>query len=189
MYIRYTCREGDKTSSGGIVDMEGQRPMRVDGRTIALEHDSIRCPACQSTGRIVCVGPRANQFTIFGRSVALSDDECACLCSPRPKLIASQDKHAHVCGEKPAGTTPLPSAAHRAAATVESADQPFQLCLQACDASGRPHADLRYATGPSATPSQPNGSTNAEGQTRQVAHTSPGTVNAAFGTPSMETTA
>ncbi|HEY4291650.1 PAAR domain-containing protein [Luteibacter sp.] len=202
MYQRYTCREGDKTTNGGTIRRgEGPR-MVVDDVPAAVEGDPVACPACGTIGRIVCVGPRSGSFLVRGRQLALSDDECACLCSPRPRLIASQDRHANVCGPAPGRMDParldavLSTASfenqasrstHRAPTALSSLDRSFHLILQTCDAGGRPHADLRYRKC-SATMPETQGETTAGGATRQLVQMASGTARAAFGIPSMEVT-
>ena len=62
----------------------------LNDRNIAHENDDVACPACQSTGKIQCDGPRVPMKGPDGRRVALSDDLCICKCTPPPKLVASQ---------------------------------------------------------------------------------------------------
>ncbi|WP_434107653.1 PAAR domain-containing protein [Paraburkholderia caffeinilytica] len=86
---RYDIVEGDTTTAGGIVKGgDGADPIGERGQ--AYEHDPVWCPACGTTGRIVCAGPRISGTGPDGREVALSDDLCECQCSPAPTLVASQ---------------------------------------------------------------------------------------------------
>lgn len=104
-HIRYTCREGDRTTAGGVVELQGHRNMTVYGRPAALEGDVIFCPVCKQDGRVESAGPRLG-YTVMGRRLALSDDECRCGCFPAPRLIASQTNHRHVIEPELLGTTP-----------------------------------------------------------------------------------
>jgi hypothetical protein len=136
----------------------------------------------------------------MGRQLALSDDECACLCSPRPRLIASQDRHAHLCaqvpgdGEQATGSTrgqaaasglPASGSPLHVTAAAPAVDRSFHLLLQTCDAGGRPHADLRYRKCSAAVPDT-RGETAATGATRPLIQTASGRARAAFGMPSIE---
>lgn len=89
MVTRYYIHKGDKTTAGGTV-IGGSDAMSGDGLPIAHEGDHVLCPACQSTGRILCDGPRWPMTGTDGRQTALSDDLCLCRCSPLPRLIASR---------------------------------------------------------------------------------------------------
>lgn len=89
MAIRYHITEHAHTSCGGIV-ITASHIMRIDGRTMALEGDLVVCPACNSTGVIVCVDPRTPE-SHKGRRVALNGDLCACSCSFPPVLLNMQE--------------------------------------------------------------------------------------------------
>lgn len=86
---RYDIVKGDSTTAGGIVrsadgnDLIGQSEQ-------AYENDPVWCPACKTTGKIVCDGPRISTTAPDGRQAALSDDLCVCQCSTPPRLVASQ---------------------------------------------------------------------------------------------------
>ncbi|MEQ5843090.1 hypothetical protein BWP39_20835 [Paraburkholderia acidicola] len=86
---RYIIQTGDKTTASGIV-LAHSTTLGLNERNIAHENDDVACPACQSTGKILCDGPRVPMTGPDGRRVALSDDLCICKCVPPPKLIASQ---------------------------------------------------------------------------------------------------
>lgn len=92
MIVRYTCRLGDMTTSGGTVIGDGPHRMSVYGQKAAIEGDSVSCPACHTMGAIRAVGPRLS-VRIDGRLIALNDDECECACWPRPRLLSSQTNH------------------------------------------------------------------------------------------------
>jgi uncharacterized Zn-binding protein involved in type VI secretion len=54
---RYTITLGAATSAGGKV-IDASSNGCINGAAIALEGDTIFCPACKSTGKIVCIEPR-----------------------------------------------------------------------------------------------------------------------------------
>jgi len=90
MTRRYDILKGDKTTADGTV--EGGDPNdRIGNREQAYENDPVWCPACQSMGQIVCVGPRLSMTGPDGRQGALSDDLCVCQCTLSPTLVPSQD--------------------------------------------------------------------------------------------------
>ena len=89
MNARYDIRDGDSTTANGRV-IATQCNDIIDGRTVAYEGDSVFCPACNSTGKIVCVGDRLPERGRDGRRSALSGDWCICQCRPCPVLIPSQ---------------------------------------------------------------------------------------------------
>lgn len=91
---RYTITLGAATTAGGRVSSAGG-DSAIDGLPIALEGDTIACPACKSTGRISCVGPRIPE-TWNGRHVALENDLCVCHCTPAPRLLANQTTRCQV---------------------------------------------------------------------------------------------
>ncbi|WP_111934691.1 PAAR domain-containing protein [Paraburkholderia bryophila] len=86
---RYSILDGDRSTASGTVHA---RPttLSFSGRHVAHEGDDIACPACNSTGKIKCDGPRFTMPGPGGRRSALSDDLCICKCDPPPKLVASQ---------------------------------------------------------------------------------------------------
>jgi uncharacterized Zn-binding protein involved in type VI secretion len=89
MVTRYDILKGDSTTADGTV-IGGDSLDTVGGREQAYELDPVWCPACQSTGRIVCVGSRISCKGPDGREAALSGDLCVCQCEPSPFLISSQ---------------------------------------------------------------------------------------------------
>lgn len=91
---RYTVTLGSPTTAGGRVTSAGSDSL-IDGAPVALEGDSVACPACGSAGRILCVGPRIPE-TWNGRHVALENDLCTCRCTPPPRLLASQTTRCQV---------------------------------------------------------------------------------------------
>jgi uncharacterized Zn-binding protein involved in type VI secretion len=89
---RLIAVDGDKTTAGGIV--HGSGPGYIHGKKIAFEHDPVSCPACGSTGHIVCIGER-HSMLIHGKRTALQDDLCNCKCTPQPRLVVISHGHAH----------------------------------------------------------------------------------------------
>lgn len=85
---RYHITLGARTTAGGVVTT-ATSACTIDGVDMAVEGDLVSCPVCQSDGKIVCDGPRL-QEEWNGRQAALSDDLCACKCSPPPRLVAIQ---------------------------------------------------------------------------------------------------
>ncbi|MFM0732858.1 PAAR domain-containing protein [Paraburkholderia sediminicola] len=86
---RFLILNGDKTTSNGTV-VARSTTLGLQERQIAHEGDDVSCPACHSTGKIQCDGPRLPMTGPDGRRAALSDDLCICQCTPPPKLVASQ---------------------------------------------------------------------------------------------------
>ncbi|MFJ2447416.1 PAAR domain-containing protein [Pseudomonas sp. NPDC087626] len=85
---RYHITVGAKTTADGTV-MTGYPHWTIDGQPIAREGDEVACPACDSTGVIVCDGPHLVDL-MQGRPTALDGDLCHCKCDPPPRLIANQ---------------------------------------------------------------------------------------------------
>ncbi|TGP40306.1 PAAR domain-containing protein [bacterium M00.F.Ca.ET.228.01.1.1] len=106
----YICK-GDTTTAGGTV-LESSSVMHCDGRPLAFEGDAVACPACNSTGRIVCEGARWPMSGPDGRQAALDDDICLCRCNPLPRLIASQRMMAMTMDELPADSAVQRATAH-----------------------------------------------------------------------------
>jgi uncharacterized Zn-binding protein involved in type VI secretion len=87
---RYLILNGDKTTANGTVQAT-PTTIQLHEQDVAHEGDSVSCPACNTTGKIQCDGPRQMMTAPDGRHAALSDDLCICDCHPPPKLIASQN--------------------------------------------------------------------------------------------------
>lgn len=85
---RYNITVGAKTTVGGTV-VSGWHRGSIFGQDLAREGDQVKCPECDSTGTIICVGPRLSEEW-EGRKPALDGDLCKCKCDPPPKLIANQ---------------------------------------------------------------------------------------------------
>ncbi len=93
---RYLILNADKTTASGTV-VAKPTTIRFGGCDVAHEDDDVQCPACGTTGKIKCDGPRQVMTAPDGRHVALSDDLCICKCDPPPKLVASQQAMSVEC--------------------------------------------------------------------------------------------
>lgn len=91
---RYIITLGAATTSGGKV-LSASSDGIIDGATIALQGDLVSCPACGSTGKIVCIGPRIPE-TLNGKNLALDNDLCNCRCTPLPRLLTQQSLRCQV---------------------------------------------------------------------------------------------
>jgi uncharacterized Zn-binding protein involved in type VI secretion len=85
---RHHITLGATTTAKGVV-ITATSLMSVNDARMALEGDTIACPACKSVGKIVCVEPRQPESS-EGKKVALDKDLCVCKCRIPPKLIANQ---------------------------------------------------------------------------------------------------
>lgn len=94
---RHTITLGATTTAGGKV-ISASSAGSINGAKIALENDSIFCPACKSQGKILCVGPRIPE-TWNGKQVALEKDLCICGCFPSPRLIPNQSLRCQIVEE------------------------------------------------------------------------------------------
>jgi uncharacterized Zn-binding protein involved in type VI secretion len=115
MVTRYYIHQGDKTTAGGTVT-GGSDTISNDGAPVAHEGDEVQCPACNSTGKILCDGPRWPITGMHGRQTALSDDLCLCLClchcNPLPKLIASRQTISMTMEDSPGSEAVQTATAH-----------------------------------------------------------------------------
>ncbi len=91
---RYVITVGALTTSGGKV-ISASSDVRIGDAAIALEGDLVSCPACKTTGKIVCVDPRIPE-TWNGKNVALENDLCICRCANPPKLMPNQTLRSQV---------------------------------------------------------------------------------------------
>jgi uncharacterized Zn-binding protein involved in type VI secretion len=91
---RYVLVLGDKTTAGGTITRCSAINTNYDGLPIAVQGDKILCPACGTTGYLLCVTPRHNS-TYEGKPEGLSGDLCICKCTPPPKLINSKTAMFH----------------------------------------------------------------------------------------------
>lgn len=85
---RYHITLGASTTAGGKVTSASSHGS-INGARIALEGDTVTCPACKTTGKIACIAPRIPE-SWNGKQVALGDDLCICGCAPPPKLRPNQ---------------------------------------------------------------------------------------------------
>lgn len=107
---------------------------------IALENDPVHCPACNSTGHIVCVGPRLSERW-NGIQVALESDLCVCQCYPHLRLVPSQTMRWQSISENAAsadvvgqsGTTSDSGVAATSAEQQQTYDQYFRVKNEAGD--------------------------------------------------------
>lgn len=111
---RYHITLGAKTTAGGIV-ITASSCCSINGVKVALEGDSIACPACRAKGVIKIFGPRIPE-SWNGKQVALQDDLCVCACPSPPRLVANQSLKCQVVGGGGAAEHGEPAAANTAAA-------------------------------------------------------------------------
>ena len=86
---RYVILHGDKTTANGTV-VARSTTIQFEECDVAHEGDDVQCPACNTTGKIKCEGPRQVMTAPDGRRAALSDDLCICKCDLPPRLVATQ---------------------------------------------------------------------------------------------------
>ncbi|SDU96036.1 PAAR domain-containing protein [Pseudomonas vancouverensis] len=86
---RYHITVGARTTADGTV-RTGWEWSTINGQAMAREGDEVDCPRCDSTGTIVCDGPRLVDL-LEDRNAALDGDLCHCKCDPPPRLIANQN--------------------------------------------------------------------------------------------------
>ncbi|KPU61508.1 PAAR motif family protein [Pseudomonas fluorescens] len=117
---RYHITVGAKTTADGTV-RTGWDCSTINGQAMAREGDEVDCPKCDSTGTIVCDGPRLVDL-LEERNAALDGDLCKCKCDPPPRLIANQTlscqeiegglaPHARATAQPTTPVTPRPSTA------------------------------------------------------------------------------
>lgn len=137
---RYHITLGAKTTAGGIVITAGSC-CSINGVKVAVEGDSIVCPACRSTGTIHTFGPRIPE-SWSGKQVALQDDLCVCACPSPPRLVANQSLKCQVLGGGGGagnGAHAEPAAASTASAirvlaqAAALTEQAEQVCLRLVD--------------------------------------------------------
>jgi uncharacterized Zn-binding protein involved in type VI secretion len=145
-YKRYHIRAGATTTAGGTVKASIEL-FKLNGAPLALEGDSVDCPACGTQGVIKCVSPRISDH-FNGKEFALSDDLCICGCSPPPKLVADQDfkYQAFVAKPNEAPEDRVTDRAGRNAAGTSGATRDAMLVpLRFVDSvSGKPYANRPY---------------------------------------------
>ena len=138
---RYHITLGARTTAGGIVATASSLAS-VDGAPIAVEGDTINCPACRSDGVIVCAGPRLPDHW-EGRRYALQDDLCVCKCVPAPRLVATQTLKCQHVQEEPDSSSARYGAVEGAVAgkAMEEDKLPLRLVEEA---TNLPHRNRPY---------------------------------------------
>lgn len=143
---RYHITLGASTSAGGKV-ISATSCCSIDGVIVALEGDTIFCPACKSPGKIKIFGPRIPE-SWNGKQVALQDDLCICKCASPPRLIANQRHKYQVVGGGTASTGTAEQAATSAREDMQAAalgEETEQVRLRLLDdATQTPIAGRRY---------------------------------------------
>jgi uncharacterized Zn-binding protein involved in type VI secretion len=168
---RYHITLGAKTTAGGIV-ISASSCCSINGVKIAVEGDSIVCPACRSTGVIHVFGPRIPE-SWNGKQVALQDDLCVCACPSPPRLVANQSLKCQVIGGGGAAAHAEPAAASAASAArilaqaAALTEQAEQVALRFVDEfTQAPIASKHYRL---ELPERAiNGLTDAEGYTQPI---------------------
>ncbi len=86
--IRYALRNGDTTTTGGMLHASGAGRMTHHGQPVGVEGDIATCPACDSSGKVFndCRPP----FNVMGRLLLVSGARVYCGCATQPLVIASQ---------------------------------------------------------------------------------------------------
>jgi uncharacterized Zn-binding protein involved in type VI secretion len=125
---RYHITLGAKTTVGGVV-ITASSGCSINGVKVAVEGDSIACPACRSKGVIRIFGPRLPE-SWNGKQVALQDDLCVCACSSPPRLVADQSLKCQVVGSGGAAAAHGESAAASAASCARILAQQVALAKQ-----------------------------------------------------------
>jgi uncharacterized Zn-binding protein involved in type VI secretion len=138
MTKRFHITINAKTTAGGIVT-SATHCASANGLLLALEGDSIACPACHSKGRIKCDGPRISS-TFNGKENALSDDLCICNCGPPPKLIAIQEHMYQIVSNSPSNASATPKGLTASSSHYGTHDLMFEVR----DTNGQPLADCPY---------------------------------------------
>ncbi len=162
---RYTITLGASTTSGGQV-ISASSDGRIDGVPIALEGDLVTCPACNSAGKIQCVGPRIPE-SWNGKNVALENDLCICRCPLPPKLLPNQTLRSQVI--KDSGRALSQSAPETASRSAFG--ESFSDCYRLVDDfSGQALAHREYAL-VRASGKLEFGTSDARGQTHVLSST------------------
>lgn len=85
--IRYTLRNGDKTSTGGTLIASGQSTIH-HGLMVGLEGDYATCPACKAGGPVM--NDCYPAFDIDGKQILVSGARVYCRCPEKPIVFESQ---------------------------------------------------------------------------------------------------
>lgn len=111
--IRYALKNGDKTTTGGMLCASGAGMMTHHGQPVGVEGDIAACPACKGTGKVFndC---RPN-FDLMGRQLLVSGARVYCGCAKPPLVMPSQSDFTL---EVSAGSAPAADVAEPAAAAA-----------------------------------------------------------------------
>jgi uncharacterized Zn-binding protein involved in type VI secretion len=85
--IRYALRNGDATSTGGILIATGDS-MFHHGVKVGVEGDYATCPACKAGGPVM--NDCYPAFGLHGKQILVSGARVYCKCPTRPIVIHSQ---------------------------------------------------------------------------------------------------
>ena len=136
---RYHITLGASTTAGGKVSSASSHGS-INGARIALEGDTVTCPACKTTGKIACIAPRIPE-SWNGKQVALEDDLCICGCAPPPKLKPNQSLKCQVIDN----VTPAAMSIHEQSAVLVGDDhEVIEQFFSLLDEHGRAVEGFRY---------------------------------------------
>lgn len=76
---------GDYTTSQPPARLIGSGRGKLNGMNFVREGDHFHCPACNTTGKIICIAPRHHMMD-RGIPVALHGDIACCACNPKPRI-------------------------------------------------------------------------------------------------------
>ncbi|MBP0637802.1 PAAR domain-containing protein [Cupriavidus sp. AcVe19-6a] len=100
--IRYPLKNGDKTSTVGILIATG-RSVFHHGTTVGVEGDYASCPACKSGGEV-----RNDCYPAFdfeGKQILVSGARVYCGCSTHPIVLPSQGNFTVEVNRRGAGSS------------------------------------------------------------------------------------
>lgn len=86
--FRYPLKNGDRTSTGGILIATGKSFIHHD-TTVGVEGDYATCPACKSGGQVR--NDCYPAFGIKGKQVLVSGARVYCECPTHPIVLPSQE--------------------------------------------------------------------------------------------------
>ncbi len=140
---RYTITLGATTTAGGRV-ISASSDGTIDGGVIALEGDLVSCPACNTTGKILCIGPRIPE-TLNGKNVALDSDLCSCRCTPLPRLMTRQSLRCQVIKDSGRALSVCHDSAPREPRRMAAGQAYTDRFVLVDDEHGTPLANREYA--------------------------------------------
>ncbi|WP_454764872.1 PAAR domain-containing protein [Cupriavidus campinensis] len=85
--IRYALRNGDATSTNGVLIATGET-MLHHGVKVGVEGDYATCPACKAGGAVM--NDCYPAFDIRGKQILVSGARVHCKCPTRPIVVHSQ---------------------------------------------------------------------------------------------------